>query len=145
MKQGKPHLVILLVEDNPGDVYMVREALDDTGAAHEVHVVNTGVEAMNFLLRRGAHARAPRVDLVILDLNLPAKPGREVMAEMAASPRMRRLPVAVLTTSRSEQGICEAFPALRATFAVKTPDYRELVRILDGFVQFAKTSHRETK
>jgi len=140
MTKSAANLVILLVEDNPGDVFMVREALDDAGAIHQVHVVNNGIEAMNFLLRRGPHASAPRPDLVVLDLNLPAKPGREILAEMAASPEIRDVPVAVLTSSRSERDICEAFPTLRATFAVKTPDHRELVGILDRFVQFARPS-----
>jgi CheY-like chemotaxis protein len=131
-------LTILLVEDNAADVYLVREALVATGVPNALHVVRDGVAAMEFLRQAVAGSEPP--DLVILDLNLPRKSGREVMAEIEASPELRDLPVAVLSTSHFENEIGKEFPLLRSTFAAKTPDFRELVEILRRFRDFARAS-----
>lgn len=138
MTEQNGPLVILLVEDNPGDVFMVREALEDAGEDSELHVASTGLEALEFLAPSDAKAQPLRPDLMILDLNLPAMPGRDVMAHMQATPGMKHLPVAVLSTSRNEHTVCQEFPGLRSTFAVKTPDYEELVEIVRRFVRFAR-------
>jgi two-component system, chemotaxis family, response regulator Rcp1 len=132
----KADLVILLVEDNPGDVFLVREALVEAGFSYDLHVVQDGASALDFLL---AHTNGvkPRPDLVILDLNLPCKNGREVMAEMQAHAQLKSLPVAVLSTSCSESDIGLDFPHLRSTFAAKTAQFAQLVDILRNFRQFA--------
>lgn len=132
------NLVILLVEDNPGDVFMVREALEEAGIGYSLHVVSDGFKAMQFLRRQSDFSTAPRPDLVILDLNLPGKHGREVMAEMQADRNLAVLPVAVFTTSVSESGICRQYPGLRGMFAVKTPDAEELVGLVRQFENFAR-------
>ncbi len=132
--QDHDALSILLVEDNAGDVYLVREALAEAGFAHALEVVSDGSSALAYL--RGSDGeRLP--DLVILDLNLPGKNGRQVMAEMEASPELKQLPVAVLSTSHCECEIGKDFPLLRSTFAAKTANFRQLVDILKGFRQFA--------
>ncbi|MBP7149057.1 MAG: response regulator [Acidobacteria bacterium] len=130
-------LIILLVEDNPGDVYLVREALAETGIAHRLHRVEDGQSAIEFL-EENRHNGMP--DLVILDLNLPRKNGRQVLAEMQRSDRLRDIPVAVFTTSRSEIGIVREFPLIRSTFAAKTADFGELVEIMRQFQEFARAS-----
>ncbi|MGA2265127.1 MAG: response regulator [Phycisphaerae bacterium] len=132
-------LTVLLVEDNAGDVYMVREALEEAGCSYDLHVVDTGIKAMDFLYRRGQFSGSPRPDLVILDLNLPGKPGQEVMAEMEASPELKDVPVAVLTTSRSSSDICQRYPGLRSMFAAKTPLTHELIDIMKRFDRFARS------
>jgi len=131
-------LVIVHVEDNPSDVFMVREALEEADIPHTLRVVENGALALGFLRR--ACADGGRPDLVILDLNLPAMSGREILAGIAADPELRALPVAILTTSREESGIGREFPGLRTTFAAKTPDYRELAGIVWRFRDFARRS-----
>ena len=100
---------ILLVEDSPSDIDLTREALEDTRVRNNLSVVNDGVEALAFLRREGQYAEAPHPDLILLDLNLPKKDGREVLAEIKADPDLRRIPVVVLTTSGAEQDILESY------------------------------------
>ena len=90
---------VLLVEDDPGDVLLIREAFEDNKVRNRLHVVADGVEALAFLRREGEHAGAPQPDLVLLDLNLPRKDGREVLAEVKGDPDLKTIPVIVLTTS----------------------------------------------
>ena len=96
---------ILLVDDSPGDVRLIREALRETAVAKELHVVTDGEDAMHFLRRAGRHATAPTPDLILLDLNLPRKDGREVLEEIKSDARLRRIPVIVLTTSQDERDV----------------------------------------
>ena len=105
---GKP-LEILLVEDNPGDVRLTQEALRDAKVRNELHVVMDGVETMAFLRREGRYADAPRPDLILLDLNLPKKDGREVLAEIKADDNLKRIPVVILTVSSSEEDILKTY------------------------------------
>src|ERR1700726_2828697 len=93
---------VLLVEDSPGDVRLTQEAFRDANASIHLHVACDGVEAMAFLRHQGAHAHAPRPDLILLDLNLPKMDGREVLAELKESPVLKSIPVVILTTSSSE-------------------------------------------
>ncbi|MEW5725311.1 MAG: response regulator, partial [Thermodesulfobacteriota bacterium] len=90
---------ILLVEDNPFDVDITREALKDAKVINKLFVVEDGVEAMNFLRKQAPYTEAPRPDLILLDLNLPRKDGREVLAEVKTDPHLKRIPVVILTTS----------------------------------------------
>ena len=128
--------VIVIVEDNPGDVVLVQEALEEAAFPHALHVVSNGTDAVECMRKVRADAGCGP-DLVILDLNLPGKTGRQIMAEMEASEDLRALPVAVLTTSRSERGIGSEFPHLRSTFAAKTPEFAQLVDIVRRFREFA--------
>jgi CheY-like chemotaxis protein len=105
---GRP-VEILLVEDNPGDVDLTRETLQDSKLLNHMNVVGNGVEAMAYLRRQGKYAEATRPDLVLLDLNLPKKNGREVLAEVKADDQLRRIPVVVLTTSCAEQDILQTY------------------------------------
>jgi chemotaxis family two-component system response regulator Rcp1 len=100
---------ILLVEDNPGDADLTRETLQDSKLLNHMSVVNNGVEAMAYLRREGKYADAARPDLILLDLNLPKKDGREVLAEIKIDERLKRIPVVVLTTSSAERDILEAY------------------------------------
>jgi chemotaxis family two-component system response regulator Rcp1 len=94
-----PAIQVLLVEDNPGDVRLTREAFRDAKVHLDMHVAADGVEAMEFLLRQGAYSQSPRPDLILLDLNLPRKDGREVLAEIKGDPSLKSIPVVILTTS----------------------------------------------
>lgn len=121
MSDGQGRAVrILLVEDNPGDVRLVREALREGKISHELSIVGDGVEAMAFLRREGCYAHVPHPDLVMLDLNLPRKDGRVVLAEIKDDPTLRRLPVVVLTTSSDERDIVASY-GLHANAVVTKP------------------------
>jgi CheY-like chemotaxis protein len=100
---------ILLVEDNPGDVRLTREALRDGRIENQLTVARDGVEAIACLRREGEYRDSPRPDLILLDLNLPRKDGREVLAEIKEDPHLGRIPVAVLTTSREEHDVLRAY------------------------------------
>lgn len=127
---------ILLVEDSPSDVDLTREALEDTKVRNNLSVVGDGVEALAFLRREAPYESAPRTDLILLDLNLPKKGGREVLAEIKADPVLRRIPVVVLTTSEAEQDIVESYN-LHANCYVKKPvdldAFMHVVRSIDNF------------
>ena len=127
---------ILLVEDNPGDVRLTREALKEGKVKNRLTVASDGVEAMAFLRREGEYASSPRPDLILLDLNLPRKDGREVLAEIKADPALRRIPVIVLTTSDAEQDVLRSYN-LHANCYVTKPVVLEkflaIVRSLEDF------------
>jgi chemotaxis family two-component system response regulator Rcp1 len=127
---------ILLVEDSPSDVDLTREALEDTKVHNNLSVVGDGAEAMAFLRREGQYADAPHPDLILLDLNLPKMGGREVLAEIKADPKLRRIPVVVLTTSEAEQDIVESYN-LHANCYVRKPvdldAFIQVVRSIDSF------------
>lgn len=127
---------ILLVEDNPGDVVLTQEALAEARVANNVTVAHDGEEAMRVLRREGPHAQAPRPDLILLDLNLPRKDGREVLADIKADADLRRIPVIVLTTSSSEEDILRTYD-LHANAYVTKPmdigDFLTAVRQIEGF------------
>ena len=130
-------LTILLVEDNKGDVLLFREAAEAAGLKHELHVVADGLTAMEVIHRYAGPDKPDRPDLIVLDLNLPGRSGREVLEEMATVPALRALPVAVLTTSNTESGIAADFPQLKVDFAAKTPHFADLVEIVHRFARFA--------
>ena len=125
-------LEILLVEDNPADVRLTQEAFRDGKIHNTLAVVKDGVEALDFLHRRGKHADAVRPDLILLDLNLPRKDGREVLAEIKADPSLMRIPVVVLTTSSAEQDIFKSYKLHANCYITKPVD-------LDQFVQVVKS------
>jgi chemotaxis family two-component system response regulator Rcp1 len=127
---------ILLVEDTPGDVRLTKEALKDAKVLNTLHVVEDGVEAMDFLRQRGKYADAPRPDMILLDLNLPRKDGREVLAEIKADENLMRVPVVVLTTSEAEEDILRSYE-LHANAYVKKPvdldQFLGVIRSLENF------------
>ena len=127
---------ILLVEDNPGDARLVLEALRETRTRNRLsHVIN-GVQAIDFLRRAGEHAEASRPDLILLDLNLPCKDGREVLAEIKADAILRRIPVIILTTSQAEDDILRAYDLNANCYVAKPVDldqFSRVIRCLDEF------------
>jgi len=102
-------IVILLVEDEPGDAYLTTEALKSAKIINRVHLVEDGVDAMAFLRREPPHAAAPRPDLILLDLNLPRKDGRQVLAEIKSDPCLNSIPVVVLTTSNADEDVLQSY------------------------------------
>jgi CheY-like chemotaxis protein len=127
---------VLLVEDDPGDVVLIKEAFEFNKVRNALHTVADGVEALDFLYRRGAHADAPRPDLVLLDLNLPRKDGREVLGEVKADPDLRTIPVVVLTTSEAEEDIFRSYDLHANAYVTKPVDFDrfiEVVRLIDDF------------
>ena len=132
---GRP-VEILLVEDNPGDVDLTRETLQDCKLLNHMNVVGNGVEAMAYLRREGRYFDAVRPDLILLDLNLPKKDGREVLAEIKADERLRRIPVVVLTTSSAEKDILETYD-LHANCYITKPfnldQFTAVVRAIEEF------------
>ena len=127
---------ILLVEDNPGDVRLTKEALRGARVANELHVVGDGEEAIDFLNRRGEHADAPRPDIVLLDLNLPRLDGSEVLAQIKTDPELAKIPIIVLTSSSAEADIQRAYELHANCFISKPVDFTEFigaVRSLEGF------------
>jgi two-component system, chemotaxis family, response regulator Rcp1 len=127
---------ILLVEDNPGDVRLTREALKEARVRNTVHVVPDGVEAMAFFRRQGPYVSAPRPDLVLLDLSLPKKDGRTVLAEVKSDPDLRRIPVVVLTTSRAERDILGAYDLHANAYVAKPVDFERYAVVVESIEDF---------
>jgi chemotaxis family two-component system response regulator Rcp1 len=127
---------VLLVEDSPGDVRLTREAFKDAKVHINLHVASDGAEAMAFLNREGGHANVPRPDLILLDLNLPRKDGREVLAEIKESPALKTIPVVILTTSASEEDILRSYQ-LHANCYITKPvgltGFLKVVQSIDNF------------
>jgi len=127
---------VLLVEDDPGDVLMTREAFDHHKIRNHLHVVNDGEQALQFLRRTGDYASAPRPGLILLDLNLPRRDGLEVLAELKADPGLRVIPVVILTTSQAEEDILRSY-ALHANAYVSKPvdfeRFMDVIRQIDNF------------
>ena len=124
------HVAMLLVEDNPGDVLLFREALEATGLSAKVHVVEGGDEAIWFLRRQKRFVGAHRPDVVVLDLNVPTRNGREVLVEMASDPALNTIPVAVLTTSTFDAHVCGTYPRGLCLYFTKTGDFKGLQDIV---------------
>jgi CheY-like chemotaxis protein len=129
--RGEP-IEILLVEDSPDDAALTIDALRDGRVHNRISVVDDGVEAMAFLRRQGIHSQAPRPDLVLLDLNLPRKSGREVLAEIKQDPDLRRIPVVVMTSSDDEKDVLAAYNLYVNCYITKPVD-------LDQFISVVKT------
>jgi CheY-like chemotaxis protein len=142
MAAARGPLVMLVVEDNAADVVFLREALEAARTPSSVHVVGNGEEALRFLRRQPPFADAPRPDVIVLDLNLPVKNGREVLGEMAGDPGLNGLPVAILSTSTSETSLCELYPAGRCLYFSKTDDFGRLQDIARQIAAHALTVGR---
>lgn len=130
----------LLVEDSPGDVRLIQESLRDGKIANHLHVVGDGVEALAFLRRKGKYADAPRPDLILLDLNLPKKNGREVLEEIKADADLRRIPVVVLTTSNAEQDILKSYGLNANCYITKPVDLEQFLAAVRSIEDFWLTA-----
>lgn len=127
---------VLLVEDNPGDAQLTRIALEDSKISVHLNVVEDGVEAMAFLRKQDKYANVPHPDIVLLDLNLPRKDGREVLAEIKTDVHLKRIPVVVLTTSQSEEDILKAYNLAANCYITKPVDFDQFVRIVQSIENF---------
>lgn len=127
---------ILLVEDSPTDIMMVREVLEQTGLRNTVHVVEDGVEALRFLRRQEHYAHAPRPDLILLDLNLPGMNGKEVLAEIKADASLRTIPVVILTSSKNEADVNGAYRQWANCYVTKPVDYGEFTETVSRIERF---------
>ncbi len=130
---------ILLVEDNPGDADLAREALQESLRGSRLFVVSDGEKAMAFLRRQGAYPDAPRPDLVLLDLNLPRKDGRDVLAELKADAHLKRIPVVVLTTSRTEEDVLKCYNLHANCYVVKPLDVNQFMHVIKAIQMFWMT------
>lgn len=133
---SRPNMEILLVEDNPADARLAAEALKEGRVKAHLSTVGDGVAALEFLRREGAHASAPKPDIVILDLNLPRKDGREVLAELKADPVLRRIPIIVLTTSQAETDVLMSYDLHANCYVTKPVDlerFLSVVRYIEDF------------
>jgi CheY-like chemotaxis protein len=139
MHMSKP-LEILLVEDNPADVRLTQEAFRDGKIHNMLAVAKDGVEAMQFLRRQGKYADAVRPDLILLDLNLPRKDGREVLAEIKADPSLMRIPVVVLTTSRAEMDVVKTYNLHANCYVVKPVDFEQFIHAIHSIESFWLTA-----
>ena len=127
---------ILMVEDNPGDVRLTREAFKHHKVWNELHVVEDGVAALDFLHRRPPYEQAPRPDLVLLDLNLPRKDGRQVLASIKSDELLKTIPVVILTTSQAEEDVVRAYKLNANCYVTKPVDFEQFKRIVQGIEQF---------
>lgn len=127
---------VLLVEDDPGDVLMTREAFADYKVANNLHVVSDGEQALAFLRKTGPFTEAPTPDLVLLDLNLPRVDGRQVLAEVKADEALRRIPVVVLTTSEAEEDVLRSYDLHANAYVTKPVDFERFVEVVRQIDQF---------
>jgi CheY-like chemotaxis protein len=134
-KPDRP-IEILLVEDNPGDVRLTREALRESGMRNHLSVARDGSEALAFLYRRGAYSGAPRPDLVLLDLNLPSTNGREVLAEIKRDDELKAIPVIVLTTSADHRDIADSYALHANAYVVKPVDFEAFLDAIRSIQDF---------
>lgn len=127
---------ILLVEDNPGDTRLAREALKESKLNNTMNSVVDGVEAMDYLHKRGKYTDVTRPDLIILDLNLPRKDGREVLGEIKTDVYLRTIPVVILTTSKSEEDILRAYELHANCFITKPMDMNQFIKVVQSITDF---------
>ena len=127
---------ILLVEDNPGDSRLAKEALKESKLKNNLYVAEDGVEAMNFLYKKGKYSKMPRPDLVILDLNLPKKDGREVLAEIKNDDNLKRIPVVILTISKAEEDILKTYNLHANCYVTKPLDLDQFMKVVRSIEDF---------
>ncbi len=126
----------LLVEDNPGDVRLTQEALKSHKVQNNLHVVTDGEEAMLFLRRQGKYKDAPRPDVILLDLNLPKKDGREVLAEIKSDPLLKTIPVVVITSSEAEQDVIRSYDLNANCYVTKPVNFDQFVKVVQSISEF---------
>ena len=136
MSTNNGSIQVLLVEDNPGDVRLTKEVLKEGKLLNQVTVVGDGVEALSFLRRQGQYANAVQPELILLDLNLPKKDGREVLAEIKTDPGLRRIPVVILTTSSAEDDILRTYDLHANCYITKPVDLEQFMRVVKSIEDF---------
>ena len=136
MVNGNGPVEILLVEDNPGDERLTREALKEGKVYSNLHWVKDGVEALDFLNRRGKYGDAPRPDIILLDLNLPKKDGREVLQEIKSADDLKRIPVVVLTTSQAEEDVLRTYNLHANCYVTKPVDLEKFMVVVKSIDVF---------
>jgi CheY-like chemotaxis protein len=132
---GRP-IEILLIEDNPADVRMTVELLKETKVRNTLTVAGDGIEALDLLHRTGKYTHAVRPDLILLDLNLPKKDGKQVLAEIKADPVLRRIPVVVLTSSKAEEDIVKSYNLYANCYVTKPVDLEQFVKVVKSIEEF---------
>lgn len=133
---AKTHKIIFLVEDNKADIRLIQEALKTSSLPHQVITVRDGVEAMNYLHQAGEYANAPHPDLILLDLNLPRKGGREVLAEIKSDPQLKRIPIVILTTSKNQDDIFHSYDLHANCYITKPRNLNQLFQIIQSIERF---------
>ncbi len=136
MEETIRHVEILLVEDNPGDIRLMVEALKENKVLKKLRVVNDGMEAIAFLHRQGKYADAPRPDIILLDLNLPKKDGREVLTEIKNDPDLKRIPVVVFTASRAEKDILNSYNLNANCYITKPVSLDQFIEVVKCMINF---------
>jgi CheY-like chemotaxis protein len=136
MTEQQVGIEVLLVEDDPGDVLMTREAFAEHKVANRLSVVSDGVSAMEYLRREGDHADAPRPDLILLDLNLPRMDGREVLALVKDDPVLKHIPVVVLTTSEAEEDVLRSYALHANAYVTKPVDFERFIDVVQQIDEF---------
>lgn len=135
LELGRP-IEILLVEDNPGDVRLTVEAFREAKVCNQIHTVFDGIQALAFLNQDGKYANVPSPDLILLDLNLPKKDGREVLASIKANEKIRHIPVVILTTSKSEEDIVKSYELHANCFVTKPVDLDQFLEVVKSIGDF---------
>ena len=131
-----PPVEILLVEDNPGDFRLTQEALHEGKVYNNLHWAKDGVDALDFLKRRGKHANAPRPDIILLDLNLPKKDGREVLSEIKQDDDLKAIPVVILTTSQAEEDVLRSYDLHANCYVTKPVDLEKFIVVVQSIDRF---------
>lgn len=136
MNSPAREIEILLVDDNPGDVVLTKDALGRAKLRNSISVARDGVEAMAFLRREGEHAGAVRPDLILLDLNMPRKGGIEVLAEIKADPNLRTIPVVILTSSAADEDVIRAYHLYVNCYVTKPVDFDQMMKVVRAIDEF---------
>jgi chemotaxis family two-component system response regulator Rcp1 len=134
--EDSPPVEILLVEDNPGDHRLTKEALHEGKVYNNLHWVKDGVEAIDFLKQRGKYDKAPRPDIILLDLNLPKKDGREVLSEIKQDRDLRAIPVVILTTSKAEEDVLKSYDLHANCYVTKPVDLEKFIVVIQSIDRF---------
>ena len=135
-EESSKTIEILLVEDNPADIRLAQEAFKDAKVRNILHTVGDGVEAMAFLRRQGKYAEVGRPDLILLDLNLPKKDGREVLAEIKTDERLKLIPVVILTVSKDEEDILKTYNLHANCYITKPIDFEQFMKVVKSIEEF---------
>jgi len=135
LELGRP-IEILLVEDNPGDVRLTMEALREAKVSNRIHTVFDGMQALDFLNQDGSYGNVPTPDLILLDLNLPKKDGREVLTSIKANKRIKHIPVVILTTSKSEEDIVKSYELQASCYVTKPVDLDQFLEVVKSIGDF---------
>ncbi len=135
-REGQQDKIILLVEDSKADIRLVQEVLKTSTVPHQLMIVRNGMDAMAYLRQEGEFSESPRPNLIILDLNLPRKDGREVLAEIKNDPDLKRIPVIVLTTSSNDEDIQESYDLYVNCYITKSRNLKDLFKLVKGIESF---------